>query len=104
MGEDVQIKNSVALVTGGTSGIGYELARLLAKDGYNLILASRNMKDLGRVAKDLKQEFGVEVYTKSKDLFDVGVEHLTNLIGDESIHFNSTNIAQFAELNCSLKR
>jgi short-subunit dehydrogenase len=31
-----------ALITGATSGIGYELAKLFAKDGYNLVIVSRS--------------------------------------------------------------
>src|SRR5690349_7225704 len=95
-------QRNYALVTGGTSGIGYELARLLAKDGYNLILASRNMKDLGRVAKDLKQEFGVEVYTKSKDLFDVeNAFDLYNELKEENLNIeiliNDAGQGQYGE-------
>lgn len=63
--------NSYALVTGGTSGIGYELAKLLAKDGYNLILVARNQKDLDRVSKEIRQQFNVDILVKSKDLFVV---------------------------------
>jgi short-subunit dehydrogenase len=34
------------LITGGTSGIGYELAKLFAIDGYNLVLAARSEDEL----------------------------------------------------------
>jgi uncharacterized protein len=63
-------KSQYAVVTGGTSGIGYELARLLAKDGYNLILAARHEQDLIRVTNELKNEFGIDVIYISKDLFE----------------------------------
>ncbi|HLT71256.1 MAG TPA: SDR family oxidoreductase [Cyclobacteriaceae bacterium] len=58
-----------ALVTGGTSGIGYELAKLLAKDGYNLVIVARSRSDLERVAAELKSEHGIEVLAIPKDLF-----------------------------------
>jgi len=58
-----------ALVTGGTSGIGYELARLLARDGHHLVIVARDDRELSRVSKELTQQFGVDVITISKDLF-----------------------------------
>jgi len=57
-----------ALITGATSGIGLELARLFAKDKFNLVIVARNEDDLERTASLLKQE-GIEVITVSKDLF-----------------------------------
>lgn len=64
-------KNEYALVTGGTSGIGYELVKLLAKDGYNIVIVARDENELHTVASELEQKFDVEVITISKDLFDV---------------------------------
>ncbi|MGI4021570.1 MAG: SDR family NAD(P)-dependent oxidoreductase [Janthinobacterium lividum] len=58
-----------ALITGATSGIGYELAKLFAKDQYNLVLVARNTEDLEKTATELKQS-GIEVVTISKDLFN----------------------------------
>lgn len=64
--------NKYALITGGTSGIGYELAKVFAKDGYNLIVVSRSTERLSAVAAELGQEFGVQVKTIDKDLFKAG--------------------------------
>lgn len=58
-----------ALVTGGSMGIGYELAKLLANDGYNLILVARNEGKLAWVANEIKGQYGVDVVTIPKDLF-----------------------------------
>jgi short-subunit dehydrogenase len=58
-----------ALITGGTAGIGFELAKLFAKDKYNLILVSRDQQNLDNASQQLKQE-GIDVITISKDLFN----------------------------------
>ncbi|PJJ61040.1 SDR family NAD(P)-dependent oxidoreductase [Hymenobacter chitinivorans] len=58
-----------ALVTGATSGIGYELAKLLAQDKYNLVIVARNQPELASTAAELTQQYGVRVVPLAKDLF-----------------------------------
>ena len=63
-------KNKTALVTGATSGIGLELAKLFAKDGYDLVIVSRDADDLKNIAKDLKKDASITITTIAKDLFE----------------------------------
>lgn len=60
-------QQKTALITGGTSGIGKELAKLFAKDQYNLIIVARNQAELDSTATELKS-LGVQVTTIAKDL------------------------------------
>jgi len=57
------------LITGGTSGIGRELAKIFAREHYNLILVARNGQELNSCANEFRQT-GVEVVTLAKDLFN----------------------------------
>lgn len=62
--------NKYVLITGATSGIGLELARLFAKDGYNLVIVSRDQTNLEQTAYELKNSnSNIDVVTISKDLF-----------------------------------
>jgi len=65
----METNKTYTLITGGTSGIGYELAKIFAKNGHNLILVSRDEADLTITRNELL-ELGVEVLIISKDLFD----------------------------------
>lgn len=57
------------LITGGSTGIGLELARLFARDGYRLCLVSLPAEELAIAQQTLTQEFpGLEVITLAKDL------------------------------------
>ena len=62
-------KGKYALITGASSGFGYEFARLFAAEGYNLILVARNLEKLREIAADFTQAFLVEVLPIEKDLF-----------------------------------
>jgi short-subunit dehydrogenase len=62
-------RNKYALITGATSGIGNELSKLFAEDGYNLILVARNSDLLQEHCDELKTRFDIEVTPIVKDLF-----------------------------------
>lgn len=61
--------NRYALITGATQGIGYELAKLFAEDGYNLILVSRTEEELKQRASEFSSQYGVHATYIAKDLF-----------------------------------
>lgn len=63
-----EMDRSYVLITGATSGIGYELAKLFAEDGHNLILVARTKTDLERRASEFAAH-GIDVITMTKDLF-----------------------------------
>ena len=78
MSSDLQITNemeksaeqsrAVALVTGASSGIGQELARLFARDSYDLVLVARNRARLERLATALRSKYHVQATVLVQDL------------------------------------
>ena len=62
------MRNSYALVTGATSGIGLEISRDLAKRGYNLILIARTSDKLNVISKELIGKFNIKCDCFSSDL------------------------------------
>jgi len=65
---DLRIRGKTALVTGGSRGIGYGVAKLLAEEGCNLHLVSRDAGNLDAARAKILAEHQVEVTCHVADL------------------------------------
>jgi len=66
----MKIMNKTALITGASSGLGKEFARIHASKGDDLVLVARSKDKLDALKLELEKEYGVSVYVIGKDLSD----------------------------------
>ncbi len=80
--------SKTAIITGATSGIGYQIALILAEKEYNLLLVSRNKEKLESIKLNFEKTYKVEVdyfvsdlYEKheSKNVFDYAISKKLNI-------------------------
>ncbi|MDA9778487.1 SDR family oxidoreductase [Rubripirellula sp.] len=62
------LSNRVAIVTGGSKGLGAAMAEGLASAGANLVLVSRHLDELEVVAERIRGDFGVNVMCRRGDV------------------------------------
>lgn len=79
--------NKTALITGTTSGIGYELACIHAKQGGNLVLVARSKDKLEQIKKDLETKYKIVVHIIAKDL---SLKDAPKEVYDETVNNNIT--------------
>jgi 3-oxoacyl-[acyl-carrier protein] reductase len=81
---DLKLTGKIALVTGGSKGIGKAIARTLATEGCRIAMCSRNLDELKATADELSTETGGEFLPIAADLttptdaanfIDTAVEH-----------------------------
>lgn len=96
--------NLYTLITGGSEGIGFELAKLFAKDNRNLILIARNKEKLIKARELLLENYYVDIKVIQVDLsVDNSCEKVfefveeNNLIVDNLI--NNAGIGSFGYFN-----
>jgi short-subunit dehydrogenase len=61
-------RRETALITGASGGIGLELARVFAEQGFDLIVVARRATELKALAERCRQEHGVRVHVRPTDL------------------------------------
>ncbi|MEE9571670.1 MAG: SDR family oxidoreductase [Candidatus Neomarinimicrobiota bacterium] len=62
------LKNKVAIVTGGSRGIGKAIAECFAQERCNLMLASRTKSELEKTAESIKKQFSVKISSYRTDI------------------------------------
>ena len=72
-----------ALITGASSGIGYEFCKIFAENGFNLVITARSEDKLTKFASKLTEEFNVDVKTIPADL---SIPSEAQKLFDESIN------------------
>ncbi|KPK86741.1 MAG: hypothetical protein AMS27_04375 [Bacteroides sp. SM23_62_1] len=78
-----------ALVTGASSGIGYELCLLFARNGYNLILVARKEDKLRHIANDLENNYKIKTLLIPIDLSHKNAaEKIFSQVQEKSITIN----------------
>ncbi|MBM4255847.1 MAG: SDR family oxidoreductase [Deltaproteobacteria bacterium] len=58
----------IALITGASTGIGYELSKCFAADRHDLLIVARQEQRLRQVAEELSKQFSVTVNVIAADL------------------------------------
>ncbi len=65
------MKNEYAVVTGASSGLGLEFAKLLAQKGYHLVLVARRTDRLEALKQEISQaQKGIDIHVVSLDLIE----------------------------------
>ena len=78
---DLQLKGKVAIITGGTHGIGKAAALSLSREGALVAIAARTETDLNSASKDITNETGNEVIGVLTDVRNESmVENLINTV------------------------
>lgn len=87
---DLKLGGKVALVTGGSKGIGKGIARALAREGCDVAIISRSRDALEAAARELSDETGRQVVAFPADLTDTA--QVNRVVADIATHFGKLDI------------
>ncbi|RMD90996.1 MAG: SDR family NAD(P)-dependent oxidoreductase [Calditrichaeota bacterium] len=98
----MDLKNKVALITGASRGIGRATALALAREGANVVIASRTMSDLQQLAREIGNlgrkvlpiEADISRESQIKEMIKAAVNKFTGL----DILVNNAGIGRFGRV------
>jgi NAD(P)-dependent dehydrogenase (short-subunit alcohol dehydrogenase family) len=69
---DMQLKDKIAVITGGSIGIGEAVARALAREGVHLVLCARGKERVEETARLISNEYKISAYGLQADVSRAG--------------------------------
>jgi len=87
---DLELKDKVAVITGGSTGIGLAIAEGFAREGVHLVLSARTEEKLNREAQKISDNHNVDVVAVSTDVSKA--EEIDSLIGEIKQKFQGCDI------------
>jgi uncharacterized protein len=99
-----------ALITGASSGIGLELAKIFAKNGHDLVLVARRLDKLDALKTELEAKNAVNIITIKKDLSAISsskelYEELKSKNISVDILINNAGFGDFGDfVNCNWEK
>ena len=99
----IDIKNKVALITGGSKGIGYGVAKILMAEGMKVAITSRSQEAAERAAAELNKSsggeaFGVESDVRSLESQKQAVEKTLERFGQIDLLLANAGVGHFASI------
>jgi NAD(P)-dependent dehydrogenase (short-subunit alcohol dehydrogenase family) len=90
---DLELTGKKAIVTGGSRGIGKQIARVLAQEGVDVVIAARDQERLDATAKEIAAETGRKIIPLTVDTSDdesvkVMVKQAADALGGVDILIN----------------
>ncbi len=92
----IDFTGKTVVITGGSRGLGLELARLLAEEGANIAICARNEDELNKAKAEL-EPYGVDVYAQACDITDKVqverfIENVRQAIGPIDVLINNAGV------------
>lgn len=99
----LNVENKVIAITGASSGIGEATAKLLAKNGANVVLGARRIEKLEKIVEEIRNQGGTAAFkavdVANREEMKAFIHFAKNTFGRVDVIFNNAGVMPLAPMN-----